>query len=183
MRRIVQYPRNVHYSDVSALISPAWHQWLRHTRPNPPSIAEQRQDVVRQEQLKVLAAQADARWASKKSYLDAPDRPVNTSYLEAPGKEGGQTVPALKVKDPGGYTEDTRPNGSHTGNKVEGSQAEEPGSKMQTPDGKRHPFTRGERTRQITKEKMEDSWKKSGGGPSEEWQPQAWDPNALGARR
>jgi len=32
-------------------------------------------------------------------------------------------------------------------------------------------------------EKKEDPWKKARGGPSEKWQPQAWDPNALAARR
>jgi len=192
MRRIVQYPRNVHYSDVSSQISPAWHQWLRHTRPNPPSIEEQQQDVVRQEQLKVLAAQADARWASKKSYLDTPDRRAHKSFLEAPGREGGQPMPALKAKDPGGHTQETRPDGRAVDGEGLlrrsgwGSQAEKLGNEMQTPDGKRHPFTRGERPRETVKEmieKREDPWKKARKGPSEEWQPQAWDPNALAARR
>jgi NADH dehydrogenase [ubiquinone] 1 alpha subcomplex assembly factor 2 len=181
MRRIVQYPRNVHYSDVSSQISPAWHQWLRHTRADPPSLQEQSQDLVRQEQLKILAAQADARWAAKKSYLDAP------------GEQRRQPVPALRLKDPGGYTEETRPDGravdegsgaeGRLGSSVESSQAEVPQSEMQTPDGKRHPFTRGERARRTIKDKIEDPWKKARGGPSEEWQPQAWDPNTLAVKR
>lgn len=49
-------------------------QWLRHTRFDPPSIAEQQQDVARQERIKLLAAQADAKWAAKPSALDAPDK-------------------------------------------------------------------------------------------------------------
>ncbi|PNY24109.1 Uncharacterized protein TCAP_05950, partial [Tolypocladium capitatum] len=48
-RRIVTYPRSTHLSDVS--VSPLWHQWLRHTRPDAPSLAEQRGDVVRQERV------------------------------------------------------------------------------------------------------------------------------------
>lgn len=49
-----------------------WHQWLRHVRQHPPSLEEQRQDLVRQAQIKQLARLADERWASKASYLDKP---------------------------------------------------------------------------------------------------------------
>ena len=52
----------------------AWHQWLRYTRAEPPSIQEQQLDVQRQSQLKVLAQRADERWASKPSMLDKPRR-------------------------------------------------------------------------------------------------------------
>ncbi|RDA83490.1 hypothetical protein CP532_7056 [Ophiocordyceps camponoti-leonardi (nom. inval.)] len=62
-RRIVTYPRSTAYSDVK--VSPPWHQWLRHLRRDPPSLAEQRQDVFRQQQVKQLAAEADARWEAK----------------------------------------------------------------------------------------------------------------------
>lgn len=72
MRRIVQYPRDTQYSDVTQKITPAWHQWLRHIRESPPSLTEQAQDLTRQAQLKVLAAQADARWEAKESFLDSP---------------------------------------------------------------------------------------------------------------
>ncbi|XDG01424.1 hypothetical protein ABKA04_001039 [Annulohypoxylon sp. FPYF3050] len=81
-RRIVQYPRSTHYSEIK--VSPQWHQWLRYQRREAPTLDEQAQDLVRREQMKVLAAQADARWEAKPSYLDAPG---------APGKEKGQPVP------------------------------------------------------------------------------------------
>ena len=51
-----------------------WHQWLRHTRPSPPSIQEQQADVFRQIQLKQRAQLADERWAAKPSVLDKPRR-------------------------------------------------------------------------------------------------------------
>jgi NADH dehydrogenase [ubiquinone] 1 alpha subcomplex assembly factor 2 len=51
-----------------------WMQWLRHTRAEPPSINEQQLDEIRQAQMKQLAAAADARWASKPSFLDAPSK-------------------------------------------------------------------------------------------------------------
>ena len=72
MRRIVQYPPSTQYSEVTSKITPAWHQWLRHIRESPPSLTEQAQDLTRQAQLKVLAAQADARWNAKESFLDSP---------------------------------------------------------------------------------------------------------------
>ncbi|MCJ1450878.1 hypothetical protein MMC28_001212 [Mycoblastus sanguinarius] len=51
-----------------------WHQWLRGTRPSPPSLQEQQHDVLRQQQLKQLAQAADERWAAKPSVLDKPKR-------------------------------------------------------------------------------------------------------------
>ncbi|EGS20514.1 uncharacterized protein CTHT_0023460 [Thermochaetoides thermophila DSM 1495] len=72
-RRIVQYPRGTHHGDVK--VSPAWHQWLRHTRRDPPSIAEQLADVERQTRIRQLAALADARWEAKPKLTDAPATP------------------------------------------------------------------------------------------------------------
>ncbi|ROT42829.1 hypothetical protein SODALDRAFT_342098 [Sodiomyces alkalinus F11] len=80
-RRIVKYPRSTHYSEVK--VSPIWHQWLRHVREQPPSLQEQAQDIKRQEKMKILAAQANARWEAKPRVMDAP------------GQEYGQPVPAL----------------------------------------------------------------------------------------
>ncbi|KAK8093846.1 hypothetical protein PG997_000531 [Apiospora hydei] len=71
-RRIVKYPRSTHYSDVQ--VPPQWHQWLRYQRHEPPSIAEQQADVIRRQRMKVLAAEADARWAAKPSFLDQPQQ-------------------------------------------------------------------------------------------------------------
>ncbi|KAL8713799.1 MAG: hypothetical protein Q9220_002326 [cf. Caloplaca sp. 1 TL-2023] len=71
-RRLLQQNPLVPYSDIQIPVQ--WHQWLRHTRPAPPSIQELQIDVQRKAELKQLAAAADARWASKPSVLDAPRR-------------------------------------------------------------------------------------------------------------
>ena len=55
----------------------SWMQWLRHTRHEAPTINEQQLDEIRQAKMKLLAAQADARWASKPSYLDYPSNSVD----------------------------------------------------------------------------------------------------------
>jgi NADH dehydrogenase [ubiquinone] 1 alpha subcomplex assembly factor 2 len=69
-RRIVKYPRSTHYSHVK--VSPQWHQWLRHTRSDPPALDEQQGDLVRQARMKRLAAEADARWEAKPRVMEGP---------------------------------------------------------------------------------------------------------------
>ncbi|OWP06012.1 hypothetical protein B2J93_1769 [Marssonina coronariae] len=169
MRRIVECPAATHYSEVK--ISPQWHQWLRHTRRDPPSLTEQSQDLVRQRQLKILAAQADARWAAKPSFLDTPER--------------SQPLPALEVKDPGGYDSVQHRSeavGVPDGGKEINAEIGEGGIEMQAPNGISHPFgktspqekqRRGEE-HAPRKEIKEDPWKNARGGPSEEWQPETW---------
>jgi NADH dehydrogenase [ubiquinone] 1 alpha subcomplex assembly factor 2 len=184
MRRIVHYPSHTHYSEVS--ITPQWHQWLRHTRADPPSLTEQSQDLVRQRNLKILAAEADARWASKPSFLDAPG-------------DTRQRLPATQPKDPGGYAPTTEPSKKGVRNAVDGIEdnagridkesavSKEEGVSpptMQQPDGERHPFNRrADGTKAKNKSAKEDPWKQVRGGPSEGWQPEAWNPNALSPKR
>ncbi|KAI2621864.1 hypothetical protein GGS21DRAFT_494567 [Xylaria nigripes] len=70
LRRIVHYPRSTHHSEVT--VPPAWHQWLRYQRGSPPTMQEQSIELIRQQRIKVLAAEADARWETKPSLLDMP---------------------------------------------------------------------------------------------------------------
>lgn len=89
-RRIVKYSRHIHLSDVkisrrqpchynnavftNISVLAQWHQWLRHTRETAPTVVEQERDLARQRQMKLLAAAADERWASKPSVLDMPSQ-------------------------------------------------------------------------------------------------------------
>ncbi|KAK4691959.1 NADH dehydrogenase [ubiquinone] 1 alpha subcomplex assembly factor 2, partial [Lecanoromycetidae sp. Uapishka_2] len=106
-RRIMQNNPKIPYSDLD--ISPMWHQWLRYTRPTPPSMQEQQTDVIRQIQLKHNAQLADARWAAKPSVLDAPRRgnmELGVGDGEAEGTvgkkwvEGEKTGPGEKKEKP-----------------------------------------------------------------------------------
>ena len=191
MRRIVQYPSSTHYSEIK--ISPQWHQWLRHTRSDPPSLTEQSQDSVRQQNLKVLAAQADAKWAAKPSYLDAPAR------------QREQPIPVLEAKDPRGNsesmeTENQTVSGSaavggslspklrETETPVEqATRNEEYPGEMRVPDESRHHFNERPDQKNRPREKqepskVEDPWKQARGGP-EEWQPKGWDGTIKAPRR
>jgi NADH dehydrogenase [ubiquinone] 1 alpha subcomplex assembly factor 2 len=156
-RRIVKYPRNTHYGEVK--VPPQWHQWLRHTRDAPPSIPEQQAEVRRQAQIKVLAAEADARWAAKPSLLDAAG-----SGSDAPGQVGaGQPVPAL---------------GSRVARGQEAQGAAAPGEGEG--ETRRDAVASGpeQRAGAVAGDKK-GTWRQSRrGGPSEDWQPQAWTPPA-----
>jgi NADH dehydrogenase [ubiquinone] 1 alpha subcomplex assembly factor 2 len=124
-------------------VSPAWHQWLRHTREQPPSIQEQQGDVVRQAQLKVLAAQADARWEAKARLVGQPAADEGVKQID--GKVWGAAQP---VTGPG-------------------------------ETGREQSITQEQPT---AKQRDDDPWKKAKGGPSEQWQPQAWSPRGAPKR-
>ncbi|KAI1101551.1 hypothetical protein F4804DRAFT_295758 [Jackrogersella minutella] len=95
-RRIVKYPRSTHFSDVA--VPPQWHQWLRHQRERPPTLQEQAAEVARQDRIKVLAAEADARWEAKPSLLDTPvPRPENSQSQSAPPLDTTRTRPREQV--------------------------------------------------------------------------------------
>jgi NADH dehydrogenase [ubiquinone] 1 alpha subcomplex assembly factor 2 len=159
MRRIVNYSGSAHHSDVK--VSPQWLQWLRHTRKEAPSIAEQSQDMVRQEQLKILAARADQR----------------ASVLDAPGHVRGQPVPALGTQM-AHSEEGTGMSPGRTSVVDDTTEPESVGDKI--PESAMRTDTVRESKK---KEETEDPWKKAQGGPSEQWQPKAWSGGKAAARR
>jgi NADH dehydrogenase [ubiquinone] 1 alpha subcomplex assembly factor 2 len=151
-RRIVKYPRSVHYADVK--VSPLWHQWLRHTRRDPPSLDEQTQDVVRQERTKLLAAQADARWEAK------------PRVMETPPQERDRPLPALNKSSatqpqhiPDALSESTT-HEKHVGRKP---------SRMQE-------IANSDREKDSN-QSAADPWERAR-RPSETWQPDAWNPSS-----
>lgn len=157
VRRTVKTPRSTHYGDVA--VSPAWHQWLRHTRRDPPSVDEQRADVARQERLKLLAAQADARWAASRAVSDGP--------------EMAQAVPPLRSaagEKPvaGALAEDVRESMGGV---------EEPVSGEEKSAGE----SREEDREAVQTGKVaaaESPWKQpTTGNPGQNWQPQGWTPS------
>ncbi|KAK3938491.1 NADH-ubiquinone oxidoreductase assembly factor N7BML [Diplogelasinospora grovesii] len=186
-RRIVKYPRSTHYGDVS--VSPAWHQWLRHTRPDPPSITEQTAEVARQERMKVLAAAADARWAAKPSYIDAPGEVRGQNIPPLVGSSvRGQTGSETTTRDTqhSGLDRDkhdpskTREQQSTSANAIRDAAGQEPDSSS-TLRGQTWDKMMKEQKEQQQQRKGTDPWlnaQKQTGGPGEQWQPKAWNPPA-----
>jgi NADH dehydrogenase [ubiquinone] 1 alpha subcomplex assembly factor 2 len=83
-RRMVKGRGGASLSSLSDMqISPQWHQWLRYTRNDPPTLEEQAADVQRQAQLKINAQLADARWAAKARYIEKPKPSLSSQELVA----------------------------------------------------------------------------------------------------
>lgn len=166
-RRIVHYPRSTHYGEVA--LSPAWLQWLRKTRPDPPSVAEQQLEIHRQSNLKQLAAQADQRWQQQESYLDKPE-------------ETGQPEPLLAPRDKGGYVGSaSRPNSSSTSAASSSSRQAAGEIDRKTQPLQQEKNERESKVDQATKQR-ENPWAKHAHGPSEGWQPKTWSPGQLESR-
>ena len=123
--------------------------------------------------MKELAAEADERWNSKESFLDAPQRQ--------------QPAPAIGTKDPGGYVPMTEPE-----NKQGVASAVEEQEKVgQALDGEKvdEGRFRGEgserpRGKKGKKDKEAAPWanQQAKGSPGESWQPSSWTPGAAPRR-
>lgn len=213
MRRIVQYPRDLQYSEVTSKITPAWHQWLRHTRENPPSLTEQSQDLIRQSQLKVLAAQADARWNAKESFLDSPkmQQPQPTlGHMKGGAPETENHTQNYETLRGTAIEAGVNGNAPETTGQISRAQAQKMADttmgkigpldrnpeRMKVPEGPKaqvftnptvrsHPADEKQQP-QVPPPMEDDPWtkaQKQAGGPSEGWQPKAWTPPAAVPRR
>ena len=116
-------------------------------RPDPPSIGEQKAEVARQERIKILAAQADARWEAKPKVMQ------DTGSSSGARLPIGPAVPSVEGKSSPGEAADT---GATTTQSVERPARKEAEESAET---KADPWARA-RAR----------------GPSEDWQPEAWTP-------
>ncbi|AEO68905.1 uncharacterized protein THITE_2054227 [Thermothielavioides terrestris NRRL 8126] len=163
-RRIVRCPRGT--PPDALVVPPAWHGWLRHTRADPPSLAEQRAEEARQARVKQLAAEADARWEAKPRVATGPAAGGASAVLgvRAPALETERRVgPGSKVKKERGPAV---AQGDTLGDREAVDLREETWRRM-----RREAEAKGSGT-------QADPWKQARGGPSETWQPQAWQPAA-----
>jgi NADH dehydrogenase [ubiquinone] 1 alpha subcomplex assembly factor 2 len=136
-------------TETNTLSNPAqWHQWLRHVREHPPSIEEQKHDLIRQAQIKQLAKLADERWASKASFLDKPKT------------------------QPGAVNQPAGPSLSHPIADTQAAQ-DAPASAAPPNVPKADPASTAPETK-----KENPWAKASQNNPGEEWQPEAWSPTS-----
>ncbi|SMR50976.1 unnamed protein product [Zymoseptoria tritici ST99CH_1A5] len=179
MRRIVKHAkgRHVSYSDVK--ISPQWHQWLRHTRDEPPTLPEQHAEIARQGRMRQLAAEADERWKSVPSFLDKP-RTAAAPQLESSSQSVQQPEspfqsPTLTPDRPTlpevGSSEETRtepisPTGGKPEEEVTGEKKKDAYSFKPKKARKENPFDKA-----LPK-----------GNAGENWQPEGWTPGVAPRR-
>lgn len=122
---------------------------------------EQQVEVQRQAQLQQLAAAADERWASKKSFLDGPDT--------------RQIGPGLRPRDEGGYGMES------VGDAETGARGGEGESGVTSVIEGDAPLRRRGATAETESKRDDNSnpWKQfeqRQGTPGEAWQPEAWSP-------
>ncbi|CAI6313421.1 unnamed protein product [Periconia digitata] len=166
-RRIVEYTRSTHYGDVN--VPPQWMQWLRHTRFEPPTIADQHAEIQRQERMKILAAQADARWAAKPSALDAaPETQQPVQMLQSQDAASG-----IRQMNVGQERRDMEAEAAREEAQQERKRVEEEERERQI------------KSRKKMKGEAKDSpWKQAPkNNPGEEWQPAPWSPSGPARRK
>ncbi|CAK7199053.1 hypothetical protein SEUCBS139899_001721 [Sporothrix eucalyptigena] len=160
MRRIVKYPRGTHPGAV--MVSPQWHQWLRHVRQDAPTLEEQQREVVRQEQMRVLAARADARWANAKRVegpIDAAEELLLGAQAQTQTSTTNQAPAARTVEAPGAAAPAAEPEPVHV--HTQQSQQQQRSQPQTAP--------------------VDDPWKREElaqghGALGETWQPKSWTP-------
>ena len=112
--------------------------------------------------MKQLAAEADDRWNSKPSFLDSLNKQ--------------QPAPAIGVKEPGGYVEQTEPTQNEGVRSAVGDAEEVKGSSEGRPKDEGR-FKGGARQ----KERNPFNTPRQG-APGEGWQPESWTPGAAARR-
>lgn len=168
-------------------------QWLRHTRFEPPSLHEQRLEVQRLANIKLLAARADERWAAKPSALDAPDKQQPIQVLESRDPKAGivQTNAELELRARGAASrsaearreeeekpaQDLRPDMAPGSETSQTPQTDTPQTPQSPPPTDPPAFTAKKRLRHDKPPKEPSPWQQaSTGNPGDDWQPTAWTP-------
>lgn len=116
---------------------------------------------MRQERIKLLAAQADAKWAAKPSALDAPDKQQPVQPLQSVGAESAimpmnvnhdiRNRAAAEPAEPARPTAHNQPSGAPAPTSVKKKPKKEP-----------------------KKEPKDSPWNQP--SQSQDWQPQGWTP-------
>ncbi|KAK6514947.1 hypothetical protein TWF506_007305 [Arthrobotrys conoides] len=154
-RRIMDFRGGVHslanYSEFK--VDPQWHQWLRATRVEPPSIQELQDEVTRQKIMVERARLADERWAKAGTLLKKPGE-KELKKLQA-------TARATEASD-----------GSLMG-KIQETEKEKAKERVAIKVGKETTVQDMEERLKIEREKREQG---RPSGPGEGFQPAAWTP-------
>jgi NADH dehydrogenase [ubiquinone] 1 alpha subcomplex assembly factor 2 len=121
--------------------------------------------------MKVLAAEADARWAAKPSFLDAPDKQQPAQMLQSRDPNSG-------LKQAHGAREDAQQAEPQSilkgGDEIAGDMAEEKQNEATLKVPKKA---------KESKEPKESPWKEADkGNPGDAWQPKEWKPSPARRR-
>lgn len=103
-RKVEMKNKHAHIGDFKPL--PQWMQWLRHTRANAPTMEELLADQRRQARIRLLAQEAEQRWASvplkSNDSAKGSDPRMSSAWMGTPSVKAPQPepVPQPFVADP-----------------------------------------------------------------------------------
>lgn len=69
-RKMEPFQEYIFKADYFSTVPPQWLQWLRRTRSTPPTLQELINEQQRQQNIKVLAKEADEKWQLEKMKLE-----------------------------------------------------------------------------------------------------------------
>ncbi|KAF3931970.1 hypothetical protein ABW20_dc0102321 [Dactylellina cionopaga] len=162
-RRIMDFRGGVHslvnYADMR--VDPQWHQWLRVTRIEPPTIQELTAEVTRRKVMVERARLADERWAKGSSLLKRPGEEELKQLEERAVRTAASDGSAIAVSDA-----------------VTVNAEKEPEEVIMV--GKRR-VEGSDTTVEEMQERLRIEREKRGRpeGPSESFQPAAWTPKGV----
>lgn len=81
-RKLEPFQQSIFKVDHFETVPPQWHQWLRRTRHDAPSLQELIDDQMRQQKMKILAQHADQKWQNEKLRLENESRMKLQSELD-----------------------------------------------------------------------------------------------------
>ncbi|KAK6530279.1 hypothetical protein TWF694_003641 [Orbilia ellipsospora] len=171
-RRIMDFRGGVHslanYSEFR--VDPQWHQWLRATRYEPPTVAELQAEVTRREVMVERARLADERWAKGGSYLRRPgEEEVRRLQQSAERTEAsdGRFIASTSESTGGATAEDA----------IAGIEGASEGRVDAVGKGGKGETT-VEGMREMLRVEREKRGKGRPEGPGESFQPGEWNPKA-----
>lgn len=100
-RKLEPYKESIFKVDHFDTVPPQWHQWLRRTRYEAPTLKELIDDQLRQQKMKILAQHADQKWQNEKIRLENENRlklQAELDRVEAENKKFEEEIAQKKAE-------------------------------------------------------------------------------------
>lgn len=97
-RKMEPYQEFMFKADYFSTVPPPWLQWLRRTRNTPPTLQELMEEQFRQQNIKALANEANAKWESQKLLLEQQQKAKLQAELDKV-KQRSETSQSKPVKE------------------------------------------------------------------------------------
>lgn len=121
-RKLEPFQQSIFKVDHFESVPPQWHQWLRRTRHDAPSLQELIDDQMRQQKMKILAQHADQKWQNEKLRLENESRiklQAELDKVEAENKKFEEEINRAKAAEAAEASEKPAENGPEGGDSAD----------------------------------------------------------------